>query len=62
MTEVPSNRDLLAWFDEDERSVCSACRERACVSLPNVSAQFCLACGAVTIAGMRMDVDREIRV
>lgn len=58
----PSNRDLLEWFGEDERTDCSVCGERACVSLPTVSAQFCLACGAVTIAGLRMDVNREIRV
>lgn len=62
MGEVPSNRDLLDWFSEDERGVCSSCGERACVSLPRVSAHFCLACGAVTIAGMRIDMNREILV
>jgi hypothetical protein len=62
MTEVPSNRDLLDWFSEDERGVCSSCRERACVSLPRVAAHFCFACGAVTIAGFRIDVNHEILV
>jgi hypothetical protein len=56
MAEVPSNCDLLDWFSEDERKVCSSCGERACVSLPRVSAHFCLACGAATIAGTRLDV------
>jgi hypothetical protein len=62
MSEVRSNRDLLEWFAEDERGVCSSCGERACVRLPQVAAHFCLACDAVTIAGIRMDVNREIRV
>ena len=62
MAEVPSNRDMLEWFSEDERNVCSSCRERACVSLPHVSAHFCLACGAITVAGMRLDVNGEILV
>jgi hypothetical protein len=56
MAEVPSNCDLLDWFSEDERKVCGSCGERACVSLPRVSAHFCLACGAATIAGTRLDV------
>ena len=62
MAEVPSNRDLLDWFSEDERGVCSSCGERACVSLPQVAAHFCFACGAVSIAGIRIDVNRQIRV
>ncbi|HJS93744.1 MAG TPA: hypothetical protein VJ741_05735 [Solirubrobacteraceae bacterium] len=62
MAEVPSNQDMLDWFDEDERKNCLYCRERACVGLPEASAQFCFACGAVTVAGMRLDVNREIRV
>jgi len=62
MAEVPTNRDLLEWFDEDERGVCGTCGERACVGLPTVPAHFCLACGAVSIAGMRIDVQREIQV
>jgi hypothetical protein len=52
-----TNRDLLAWFAEDERGDCSACGERACVSFPEAAASFCLACGAITIDGVRMDVD-----
>ena len=44
MPEVPSNQDLLEWFEEDERKNCSYCRERACVGLPEVPAEFCFAC------------------
>ena len=62
MAEVPTNRDMLDWFSEEERNVCSSCRERACVTLPRVSAHFCFACGAVSIAGFRIDVKREILV
>lgn len=53
---------MLDWFEEEERKTCNYCRERACVGLPEASAEFCFACGAVTIAGMRLDVNREIRV
>lgn len=60
MTQAPSNMDMLDWFSEDERGLCSSCGERACVSLERVSAHFCLACGAITIAGMRIDVNREV--
>jgi hypothetical protein len=56
MGEVPSNRDLLDWFSEDERSVCSYCGKRACVSPPEADALFCFACGAVTLDGARIDV------
>jgi hypothetical protein len=49
--DAATNVDLLAWFSEDERQECSTCAERACVTLPNVVASFCLACGAVTIDG-----------
>jgi hypothetical protein len=42
--------------------VCSTCGERACVSLPDVAAHFCLNCGAIHIAGMRVDVGRYIPV
>jgi hypothetical protein len=57
-----TNLDLLEWFDEDERNVCSTCGERACVSLPDVAAHFCLNCGAIHIAGMRVDIGRHIPV
>lgn len=59
--DAPSNQDLLDWFEEHERKPCTYCRKRACVGLPEASAEFCFACGAVTIAGMRLDVNREIR-
>jgi predicted RNA-binding Zn-ribbon protein involved in translation (DUF1610 family) len=62
MGEDLSNRDMLDWFSEDERNVCTSCGNRARVSLPRVAAHFCLACGAVTIAGFRLDVNHEIRV
>jgi hypothetical protein len=62
VAEVPSNRDLLESFSEEERGRCSSCGEYACVSLPRVSAHFCFACGAVTIAGIRLDLNREILV
>jgi hypothetical protein len=57
-----TNLDLLQWFREDERNVCSTCGERACVSLPEVAAHFCLACGAIHIAGMRVDIAGRIAV
>jgi hypothetical protein len=56
-----SNVDLLAWFSEDERELCESCGERASVvSLPEAIASFCLACGAVTIDGVRVDADLRI--
>jgi hypothetical protein len=51
----PTNVDMLAWFSEDERHVCGSCGERACVTLPDALASFCLACGAVSINGVRID-------
>jgi len=51
-----SNSDLLEWFDDDERKVCSVCHEQACVSLAEAAASFCLACGAIHIDGVRLDV------
>jgi hypothetical protein len=57
-----SNVDLLAWFTEDERDVCSSCGEKACVSVTEAFASFCLACGAVVVDGRRIDVERRIPV
>ena len=51
-----SNRDLLEWFNDDERKTCSVCGERACVSLPKATASFCLACGAIHVDGVRLDI------
>jgi hypothetical protein len=62
MTEPLSNADLLALFAEDERNVCGSCAQRTCVSLPDALASFCLGCGAITIYGRRIDVDRRISV
>jgi hypothetical protein len=56
----PSNLDLLAWFDEDERSLCAHCGEHTSVGLPDVATSFCLGCGAVSIGGERLDVDGRI--
>jgi len=57
-----ANTDLLRWFSDDETSVCSACGERACVTLPDVVATFCLHCGAIWLRGERLDVDGTILV
>jgi hypothetical protein len=51
-----SNSDLLEWFDDEERTACSVCSERACVTLPDADASFCLACGAIHIDGVRLDI------
>jgi hypothetical protein len=56
---VASNIDFLQWFTEDERQLCGYCRERASVTLPDAHASFCLHCGAVTVDGVRVDVDRR---
>ena len=50
------NRDLLAWFRDDERSDCAWCGERTAVTFPKAEAVFCLACGAIAVAGARLDV------
>ena len=34
----PNNVDLLEWFSEDERELCSDCGERACVGFPGLEA------------------------
>src|SRR3954464_11414859 len=57
-----SNDDMLAWFSEDERECCSACGERACVSLAAALASFCMACGAIKVDGRRIDTDGRITV
>jgi hypothetical protein len=51
-----TNLDLLDWFAPDERGECSACGLRACVSLPDADASFCLGCGAITVGDVRIDV------
>jgi len=57
-----TNRDLLAWFSEDERRECAYCRERACVGLPDAVATFCLVCGAITVEDVRIDLEGRIPV
>jgi hypothetical protein len=55
-----TNRDLLTWFSEDERGECNECGEKACVSLPDALAAFCLACGAITVDAVRIDVGGRV--
>jgi NMD protein affecting ribosome stability and mRNA decay len=57
---LAGNVDLLTWFSEEERQVCEDCGERSSVSLPEAVASFCLRCGAITIDGVRVDVDGRI--
>jgi hypothetical protein len=51
---------MLAWFTDDERETCRACGELSCVTLTQAVASFCLGCGAITIEGRRIDVDRQL--
>jgi len=51
---------MLAWFSEDERHVCGSCGEKTSVSLPGALALFCLACGAISVDGMRIDSDLRL--
>ncbi len=60
--EVPSNADMLAWVSDEERQVCRSCGEKACVTVANAAASFCLCCDAITIDGVRIDVDRRIPI
>ena len=55
-----SNLDVLAWFSEDERHACESCGTKACVSIDEATASFCLACGAVSINGVQIDADLRI--
>jgi len=57
-----TNVDMLRWFSEDERHVCGFCGERACVTLPEVETVFCLACGAISISGRRIDVGGRVQL
>ncbi len=57
---LAGNVDLLTWFSEEERQACEDCGERSSVSLPEAVASFCLRCGAITIDGVRVDVDGRI--
>ena len=51
---------MLEWFSEDERGVCDSCGERTSVTLPEIDAHFCLACGAIAIGGRRFDVGQRL--
>jgi uncharacterized protein with ACT and thioredoxin-like domain len=53
---------MLAWFTEAERDMCGSCGKRASVTVADALAAFCLACGAITIEGVRFDVDRRLPV
>jgi len=57
---LTSNTDMLAWFSDEEREACSECGERACVSPQRAVASFCLACGAIKVDGVRIDVDGRL--
>jgi hypothetical protein len=61
-TRPLTNVDLLEWFSDEERHECSTCGHRACVTLPDVAARFCLSCGAIHIGGMRLDTGRRLPV
>ncbi len=56
----PTNLDLLKWFMDEERAVCGSCSQRACVTVPEAKASFCLGCGAIHIDGERIDVEGRI--
>ena len=61
MAEAPfTNVDLLAWFSEDEREVCSECGKKACVSFPGLKAAFCPACNAVKVDGEQITLGQAI--
>jgi hypothetical protein len=51
-----TNVDLLDWFSDEEREVCSDCGARACVSFPGLDAAFCLACNTVKVDGKKIDL------
>ena len=57
MAAVVTNLDLLEWFDEEERKFCRGCGQRSAVQLPEARALFCLACGAVEVDGVRLDLN-----
>lgn len=56
--DAMTNVDLLTWFADDERHNCSVCGQKACVTLPAARASFCLACGTITVDGVRIDPER----
>jgi hypothetical protein len=64
MSQPPASRnvDFLAWFSEEERQVCESCGERSAVNVPDALASFCLRCSAVTIDGVRLDLDGLITI
>ena len=57
--DAHTNVDLLAWFSDDEREACSKCGERARVTLPDALASICLACGAITIDGVELELEPD---
>jgi hypothetical protein len=57
---VRTTVDLLAWFSDDERDDCAKCGERTCVTLPDALASFCLACGAITIDGVEIELSSDV--
>jgi hypothetical protein len=59
MRRASTNEDLLEWFSDEERVLCSACGKNTCVGFPDVPASFCLACDAITVDGVRLDTGRQ---
>jgi hypothetical protein len=59
---APTNIDMLSWFAEEERDACGSCGERASVTVQDALASFCLACGAITLDGIRIDLERQLLV
>ncbi len=57
-----TNSDLLGWFSEEERQKCAHCGEQARVGLPDALATFCLACGAITVDDVRVDVGGHVPI
>lgn len=50
MTPQPPTRDLLDWYDPDERRVCDRCGEQAYVRLTD-RVSLCFGCGGIFIEG-----------
>ena len=51
-----TNRNLLAWFSEEERLLCPACEKRTAVVAEGSRASICFSCGAVCLDdGRRLD-------
>jgi hypothetical protein len=54
-----TNVDLLDWFSDEERGLCSDCGQHACVGLPGLTASFCLACNSVKVDGKTITLSEK---